>query len=172
MRKIRVEKVTLNIGAGKDEEKMKKGKKLLKMVTGIEPVNTFTSKRIPGWGLRPGLAIGCKITLRHDKAIEVLKKLLEAKDNILSLNNFDERGNLSFGIAEYIDIPGMKYDPEIKIMGLEVAVTLERPGFRIKKRRIQKKTLPKKHTIAKDESVEFMKKSFGIKIAEEEDDNE
>ena len=142
MRKIRVEKVTLNIGAGKDEEKMKKGKKLLKMVTGIEPVNTFTSKRIPGWGLRPGLAIGCKITLRHDKAIEVLKKLLEAKDNILSLNNFDERGNLSFGIAEYIDIPGMKYDPEIKIMGLEVAVTLERPGFRIKKRRIQKKTLP------------------------------
>jgi len=172
MRKIRVEKVTLNIGAGKDEEKMKKGKKLLKMVTGIEPVNTFTSKRIPGWGLRPGLAIGCKITLRHDKAIEVLKKLLEAKDNILSLNNFDERGNLSFGIAEYIDIPGMKYDPEIKIMGLEVAVTLERPGFRIKKRRIQKKTLPKKHTITKDESVEFMKKSFGIKIAEEEDDNE
>jgi large subunit ribosomal protein L5 len=172
MRKIRIEKVTLNIGAGKDEEKLKKGKKLLKTITEIEAVNTFTKKRIPGWGLRPGLAIGCKITLRHQKAIEILKRLLEAKDNTLSLRNFDDKGNFSFGIAEYIDIPGIKYDPEIKIMGLEVAVTLERPGFRIKKRRVQIKKIPKKHMITQEESVEFMKKGFNIIIEEEENDNE
>ncbi|MCK4589277.1 MAG: 50S ribosomal protein L5 [Nanoarchaeota archaeon] len=172
MRKIRIEKVTLNVGVGKDEDKLKKGKKLLKMITGVEAVNTTTQKRIPGWGLRPGLSIGCKITLRHKKAIEILKNLLEAKDNMLSLNNFDDQGNLAFGIAEYIDIPGLKYDPEIKIMGLEVAVTLERPGFRIKRRRIQKKKIPKTHVMAKEESVEFMKKEFNLKIEEEEDDNE
>jgi len=172
MKKIRIDKVTLNLGAGKDEDRLKKGKKLLKQITGVEPVNTFTKKRIPGWGLRPGLAIGCKITLRHKKAIEILKNLLEAKDNVLSLDNFDNQGNLSFGIAEYIDIPGMKYDPEIKIMGLEVAITLERPGFRIKRRRIKKKGISKKHMIAKEESVTFMKKEFGIKIKEEEHDNE
>ncbi|MBW2963765.1 50S ribosomal protein L5, partial [Candidatus Woesearchaeota archaeon] len=101
MKQIRIDKVTLNLGAGKDEDRLKKGKKLLKQITGVEPVSTFTKKRIPGWGLRPGLAIGCKITLRHQKAVEIIKRLLEAKDNVLSLNNFDGQGNLSFGIAEY-----------------------------------------------------------------------
>lgn len=172
MRKVRIEKITLNIGVGKDEDIMKKGKKLLKMITGIEPISTITTKRIPGWNLRPGLAIGCKLTLREKKATEVLKRLLEAKDFTLSLDNFDDKGNLSFGIAEYIDIPGLKYDPDIKIMGLEVAVTMERPGFRIKRRRIQKKKIPKTHTISKEESVEFMKKEFNLKIEEEQDDNE
>jgi len=171
MRKLRIGKVTLNIGAGKDEEKLKKGRKLLKMITGIEPVNTRTSKRIPSWGLRPGLAIGAKITLRYQQAREILKRLLESQDNLLSLENFDEQGNLSFGVAEYIDIPGINYDPEIKIMGLEAAVTLERPGFRIKRRRIKKRPISKKHQISKNESIDFMKKEFGIKIEEEEEND-
>ena len=172
MRKLRIEKVTLNIGVGKEEEMMKKSKKLMKMITGIEPVSTITQKRIPGWNLRPGLAIGCKLTLRDKKAVEILKRLLESKDNLLSSDKFDNQGNLSFGIAEYIDIPGLKYDPDIKIMGLEVAVTMERPGFRIKRRRIQKKKIPKSHRITKEESIEFMKKEFNLKIEEEQDDNE
>lgn len=171
MREIRIEKVTLNVGAGKDEEKLKKGKKLLKIITGIDPVNTQTNKRIPSWGLRPGLAIGAKITLRYKQAREILKKLLESQDNTLSLDNFDEQGNLAFGIAEYIDIPGINYDPEIKIIGLEAAVTLERPGFRIKKRRIKKRFISKNHQISKQESIEFMKKEFGIKIREEEEND-
>ena len=52
MRQLRVAKVTLNIGAGKSTEKLEKGLKLLKAVTGIPPVKTFTNKRIPSWGLR------------------------------------------------------------------------------------------------------------------------
>jgi len=64
MKVIRIEKITLNIGAGKDQNRLDKAKILLKHVTGIEPVKTVTKKRIPNWGLRPGLPIGCKITLR------------------------------------------------------------------------------------------------------------
>lgn len=166
MREIRIEKVTLNIGAGKDQNKLEKGILLLKNVTGIDPVKTFTNKRIPAWGLRPGLPIGCKLTLRKKKAEEILLMLLGAKDNKLSLHQFDKEGNIAFGIHEYIDIPGIKYDPKIGILGLEVCVTLERPGFRIKKRRIMKRKIPPRHKIKKEEVVEFMKKKFNVEVGE------
>ena len=163
-RNIKINKVTLNIGAGKDQVKLDKGVKLLKSITNVSPVKTVTSKRIPGWGLRPGLPIGCKVTLRRKNAVEVLRRLVQAKDNNLRESQFDNNGNIAFGIEEYIDIPGVKYDPEIGIMGLEVCVTLERNGFRIKRRRIAKKKIPKKHTITKQEAIDFMKKEFNIEL--------
>lgn len=166
MEDIRIEKVTLNVGAGKDQTKLEKGMLLLKNITGINPVKTFTNKRLPSWGLRPGLPIGCKLTLRKKKAEEILLRLLDAKDNKLSLHQFDKEGNIAFGIHEYIDIPGVKYEPKIGIMGLEVCVTLERPGFRIKRRRIMKRKISKKHRIKKEEVMEFMKKRFKVKIGE------
>ncbi len=167
MQEIRIEKVTLNIGAGKSPERLEKGVKLLEKISGRQPVKTFTNKRIPNWGLRPGLPIGCKITLRKTLAAETLKKLLAAKDNKLAIKQFDGEGNVAFGIHEYIDIPGIGYDPEVGIMGLEVCVTLERPGFRIKRRKISKRKL-KAHKITKDAAVEFMRENFGARIGEQE----
>ena len=82
MKEISIEKITLNIGAGKNEELLKKGLKLLNKITSTKPVETKTKKRIPGWGLRPGLAIGCKVTVRKDCA-QLLKRLVAAKDNVL-----------------------------------------------------------------------------------------
>lgn len=168
MRKIRVQKITLNIGAGKDEEKLKRGIKLLKKITGIEPVKTITNKRIPSWELRPGLYIGCKLTLRGAPAEQLLKRMLEARDNKLTIKQFDKRGNVSFGVHEYVDIPGVAYDPEIKIMGLEVAVTLERPGFHIARRKLRPRPLPVQHRITITEAVQFMKDRFNLQIVDEE----
>lgn len=162
MRKISIAKVTLNIGAGKNEEMLKKGLKLLQKISSCKPVETKTRKRIPGWGLRPGLAIGCKVTVRND-CEELLLRLLAAKDNALSRNNFDDLGNFSFGVPEYIDIGGMEYDPELKIMGLEAAVTLERPGFRVKKRRARPALVGKSHQISKDEAVAFVQQ-LGVEV--------
>ena len=167
-RNIKIGKVTLNIGAGKDQAKLEKGVKLLKAITGVNPVKTVTKKRIPGWGLRPGLPIGCKVTLRKEIASETLKRLLNARENLLDENQFDDNGNIAFGIEEYIDIPGVKYDPEIGIIGLEVCLTLERNGFRIKRRRIGKKKIPEHHKIKKKESIDFMKKQFNVKLEGEE----
>lgn len=161
---VRIEKITLNVGAGKDQKKLEKGLKLLKSITGIEPIKTFTSKRIPTWGLRPGLPIGCKITLRKESAKEVLRRLLHAKDHILTDSQIGDNGNIAFGISEYIDIKDAKYDPEIGIMGLEVCVTLEKPGYRIKRRRKLKKKLHSKQLVSKEEAMTFMKESFNVKI--------
>ena len=166
MREIKVEKITLNIGSGKDQTRLDKSIKLLKNLTGIEPIKTVAKKRIPGWGLRPGLPIGCKITLRKKIANELLIKLLKAVDNNLKPSQFDENGNVAFGIPEYIEIPEVKYDPSIGIIGLEVCITLERPGFRIKRRRLKKKKISARHTITKEEAIKFMESKFNIKIGE------
>jgi large subunit ribosomal protein L5 len=169
MRQISVEKVTLNIGAGKDQTRLEKGIKLIGNISGHPPVRTFTRKRIQEWGLRPGLAIGCKLTLRKKEALDLLKRLLEAKDNTLRITNLDNEGNVSFGISEYIDIPDVKYDPDIGIMGLQICVTLKRMGFRIKRRVLKRHEIPKRDRIKKEEAIDFMKKNFDLKLGDEND---
>jgi len=168
MQELRIEKVTINIGAGKDQKKLEKGMTLIKSITGINPVKTITNKRIMGWGLRPGLPIGCKITMRKKQAMEIIPRLLHAKDNVLEERQFDENGNLAFGIPEYIDIEGTKYDPKIGVMGLEVCITFYKAGYRVKNRRIYTSKVGKKHKATKEESMEFMKKKFNVKIGDEE----
>lgn len=170
MRTIKVTKVTLNIGAGKDQVLLEKAQKLLKQITGITPVRTITQKRIAAWGLRPGLPIGCKLTLRGKFASDILPRMLAAKEFKLNDNNFDDNGNISFGIKEYIDIKDAKYDPEIGIIGLQCSITLERPGFRIKRRKSLKKTIPMNHRISKQDSMAFMKEHFNVQYASEEDE--
>ena len=165
MREIRIEKVTLNIGAGEAGAKLEKGMKLLEKLTNSKPVKTKTQKRIPTWGVRPGLEIGAKVTLRRKK-IELIKKLLASIGNKLKSTQINN-GTFSFGIHEYIDIPGFDYIAEIGIIGFEVAVTLQRPGFRIKRRSIKTKKIPKKHDITKEETIEFVKNNFNTKIIEE-----
>ena len=167
MRTIKIEKVTLNIGAGKDQSRLEKGMVLLNAIANATPVKTTTKKRIQEWGLRPGLPIGCKVTLRKERAAKLLPRLLEAIENKLRQSQFDNNGNVAFGIHEYIEIPGVKYDPKIGIMGLEVCITLERPGYRIKKRRLLARKIPARHRISKQEAIEFMNKNFSVNVEAE-----
>ena len=140
--------------------------KLLKNLTGIEPVKTITTKRIPTWGVRPGLPIGCKITLRGKKAEEVLKRLLIAKENRLKENCYDDNGTVSFGIREYIDVPGLEYDTAIGIIGFQACVTLSRPGYRIKKRKNKNAKIGKTHLVKKQDAIDYFKTEFKLSMEE------
>lgn len=168
MQTIRVEKVTLNVGCGKDQTRLDKALKLIKMIVGKDPVKTTAKKRIPEWGLRPGLPIGCKITLRKAEADAMARRLIQAKNNLLKPSAFNESGTVSFGIPEYIDIPGAKYNHEIGVMGLEACITLERLGFGVKKRARAPSKIPSRHRISKDQAIEFMKNAFNVKVGTEE----
>jgi len=168
MQEIRIEKITLNIGTGEAGDKLDKAVLLLKDISGSKPVKTKTMKRIPTWNVRPKLAIGTKVTLRGKKAEELLKKLFKAIKNKIQTKKFDDNGNFSFGIEEYLNIPGVEYKPEIGIIGLEAAVTLERPGFRVKKRRLKKSKVGINQRITKEQSMEFIKKMFNIEMVEGE----
>jgi large subunit ribosomal protein L5 len=168
MKEIKVEKVTLNVGAGKDQKVLEKAVKLMTNLTGIAPVKTITTKRLQAWGLRPGLPIGCKLTLRGEQAKKLIPRLIHAKDNLLSDKCFDNYGNISFGLPEYMDIKDAKYDPEIGMMGLQASITLTRPGFRIRNRKIRSAKVSKTHQIKQEESINFMKEKYSVKIGEKE----
>lgn len=169
MRQIKIDKITLNIGTGGPGDKLEKALKLLKKIADATPVKTKTKRRIPTWGIRPNLEIGAKVTLRGKKAEELLKRLLAVRKNKLPTTTFDKFGNLSFGIEEYISIPGVEYDASIGIIGLECAVTLKRPGFRIARRHHQQRSIPASHSISPEESMHFMKEKFNITIGKEHD---
>ena len=151
MREIRLEKVTINIGAGEAGPKLETAKKLLEKLSGSKVVITKTHKRST-FGVAKKRPIGVKITMRGEKAKSFLTNVLKARENKLNPDCFDDNGNFSLGIKEYIDLPGIKYDPEIGIIGMDVCVTLERPGFRIKKRGMKRKKVGMKHRINKEEA--------------------
>ncbi len=164
MKQIKIEKVTVNMGVGQSGDEMKRAQKIMEKITGTKAVQTKCKVKQPKWEIRPGLPIGLKTTLRGQDAKDLLKRTLEAKDNTLLKKNFDLQGNFAFGIHEYIDIPGIKYDPTLGIRGLDVVITLTKPGYRVKKRKIRKKSVGKKHMIRKEDAIAFVKDQFGVVV--------
>ncbi|HDD36324.1 MAG TPA: 50S ribosomal protein L5, partial [Archaeoglobus veneficus] len=105
---------------------------------------------------------GVKVTLRGEKALKFLKDALTVKENKLKAKQIGN-GEFSFGIAEHIDLPGVEYDPDIGIYGMDVCVSLRRRGYRISRRRRCKSKVGKSHRITKEETIEFLK-NMGVEI--------
>ena len=161
MRSIKIEKVVLSCGAtGKELEK---AKKLLEIITGSKAQKIASSKRIPDFDVSPGLEVGTRVTLRNKKAIETLKRLLSAIDNTLKSKQISEN-HFSFGIEEYIEIPGMEYQRDIGIKGLNITVVFNRAGTRVKIKKIKSSRIPRKQYIAKEEIIKFMEETFKTKV--------
>ena len=167
MQEVLIDKLTLNIGVGQGGEKLQNAKTLLERITGKTAVITKAKVRNPTFKIKPGDNIGVKITLRKKEADEILKKSLEVVDNKLKEKSFDKFGNLAFGVPEYIDFPGMKYDPKIGMMGFDVCVTLKKRGKRIAKRRVAQTRLPARQKVSIKEAQEFVTNSFKVNIAKE-----
>ncbi|NPA86204.1 MAG: 50S ribosomal protein L5 [bacterium] len=164
MRRIKIEKVTLNICVGADENRLLKAKKLLEKLTGQTAVILRAKKTIREFHIRRNQPIAVKVTLRGKKAEEFLNRALDAVKRTLKASQFDEHGNFSFGIKEYIDIPGVQYDYEIGMFGMDVCVTLCRPGWRIKYRRRCRSSIGKKHLITREEAIEWVKNALRVEI--------
>ena len=166
MQEVKIAKATINIGVGEGGEKLARAEKLLTTLTDQQPVRTYSKVTNPEFGIRKNQPIGCKVTLRDEKADEAIKLILNGVGNRLRSRQFDRNGNVSFGIEEHIDIPGIRYDPDIGIFGMNISVTFEKPGYRIKKRKIQRKKVPPKHQVTPEETQEFMKEKFNIEIGD------
>jgi len=164
MLKPRIAKVVVNLNVGKSGEPLEKANKVLQEITGHTPVKKRAEKTIRDFGIREGEAIAVVVTLRKQDAIDFLKKIFPVVDNKLARRAFDMRGNFSFGLKEHIDIPGVKYDPEIGIFGMDICVTVNRPGQRVKLRKIQSKPIGSKHVLTPEESIVFIKQTLGVEI--------
>ena len=162
MRAIRIAKVTLNVGCGDDPQKIERAKKLLEKLTEQTVVITKSKKRSK-FGVPKGKPIGVKVTLRKKKAEDFFKNVLESVGKKVKSSQLDNDGNINFGIKEYIDLPNIRYDHAVGMLGLDVAVTLERAGYRIKYRRIQKRDIPKKHKINKEDTINWLKQQ-GVEV--------
>jgi len=165
MREIMIEKVTVNIGVGQPGDRLENAKDLLgKLAVGSKPIETKARNRDPVFKLRKGLPIGVKVTLRGKNATVFLDKALTARRRVLKESNFDKQGSFSFGIAEYIDFPGAKYDPSIGMFGFDVCVSLARPGRRVSLRKMRPAPMGKAHRISKVEAIEFAKSHLNAKV--------
>ena len=165
MRAIYLEKVVLNMGVGKSGDAIETAKKALDQISGEKSCNRSAKKAHRDWGVRKGEPIGAAVTVRGDNAKILLKRLFEAKGDSVNARSFDKMGNISFGILEHIDIPGIKYDPKIGILGLDVSVRLARSGFNIRIRSKHKTSVGVTHKITPAEAKAYLTKEFGVVVS-------
>ena len=164
MRSVRVGKVVLNIGVGKSGEAIERAKKVLELLTGQKPSQRRAKKSIREFGVHKGEPIGVVVTLRGDRTTELIGRLLAAREKKIPQSSFDERGSVSFGIKEHIEIPGTKYDPALGILGINVSILLERPGYRVARRLRRASRVGKAHVIRQEEAIAYFKSHFGAVV--------
>lgn len=159
-----LDKVVVHIGVGESGERLELAENILRSVTGQGTIRTISKMKIPAFDIKVGEPIGCKTTLRGESAVTFLKTALGIVNSQLYSSQFDQMGNVSFGIEEHTDFPGMAYDPNVGIYGMDVIVVLKRPGYRVSRRRIQKAKVPTRHRLTTDEGIAYMTSVYGIEV--------
>ena len=166
MKKPYLEKIILNIGVGSGGEELERASKVLETISGKTSVKTLSKKNVKEFNLRKGRPIGTMVTVRGAEAEKLLKRLLIVSNNRILRKSFDNYGNFGFGITEHITIPGIDYETEIGIWGLNVVGRIVRPGMRVRYRRKKKAKVPSHHYVSRDEAQYFLKTNYGVNIVE------
>ena len=164
MRDLVIGKVVVNITVGESGEPLNRAMTILKNLTDQKPVMRRAKQTIRTWGIRRNEPIACMVTLRRDRAESLLKKTFPAIGNRINPRSFDRQGNFAFGIREHIDIPGQRYNPNLGIVGMDIMATVERPGYRVTRKRRAKSRMSQSHRVTREESIEFIKRSFGVEV--------
>ena len=164
MRTPLVEKVVVHMGVGESGQHLVDAEGILSSITGQSVVRTYSKRTLPAFGIKKNEPIGCKVTLRSDRAEEFLRTALNIVESKLVSSQFDKNGNVAFGIEEHTDFPGMRYDPNIGIFGMDINVVVNRPGYRINKRRIAMRKVPASHRITKEDTIAFFKDKYSVEV--------
>ncbi|MFC7008266.1 50S ribosomal protein L5 [Halalkalicoccus salilacus] len=170
MREPVVEKIVVHMGVGTGGRELANAEDILEEITGQKSVRTQAKRTKPEFGIREGDPIGAKVTLRGESAEEFLETALPLAD--LSGRQFDQTGNVSFGIEEHTEFPSQEYNPDIGIFGMDVTVNLVRPGYRVRKRDIASRQIPSNHRLDARAAIAYLNERFDAGIGESEEDNE
>jgi large subunit ribosomal protein L5 len=167
MRRPRVEKVVVHMGVGEGGRELADAEDILEEIAGQQSVRTQAKRTVQEFGIREGDPIGAKVTLRGDAAHEFLDTALELVD--LSVEQFDDTGNFSFGVEEHTEFPSQEYDPQIGIYGLDVTVNLVRPGYRVTKRDAASRSIPSAHRLTVADATAFLESTFDVTVEDSDE---
>ena len=164
MREPRIEKVVAHMGVGHGGEDLQDAERILEEIAGQQSVRTQAKSTVGEFGIRQGDPIGAKVTLRDEAAREFLATALPLAD--VSASQFDETGNVSFGIEEHTSFPSQEYNPDVGIYGLDVTASLVRPGYRVSKRDQRTRSIPANHRLNAEDAIAFLESEFDVEVNE------
>lgn len=164
MQRPRIEKVVLNISVGQSGDPLQRAMRVLKDLTGQTPSQRLAKRSIRDWGIHRREPIACLVTLRNEAAIAFLKQAFDAIGQRLPRSSFDLNGNFAFGLSKHIDLPGVRYDPDLGIVGMDVSVAMGKPGYRVKRRHLAKARVGKTQKLTREEAIEHIRDAFGLEI--------
>ncbi len=164
MTQPQIAKVTVNIGVGEGGDRLEKAERVLSKLSGAKPMRTYGKVNNRELGVRPGMPIGCKVTLRGEGAESFVRRALYTRLGRVHEWSFDNQGNLQFGVKDHTDFEGERYDPDTGVFGMDVCITLEKPGHRIKHRRLLARKVPVRHRVTREEAKSFLTEKFNLEV--------
>ena len=125
------DKVVLNMGVGdavNDSKKVDAALSDMTVIAGQQPVVIRAKKSVATFKLREGMIVGCKVTLRRERAYEFLERLVNiALPRVrdfrgVNAKSFDGNGNYAMGLKEQIVFPEIDYDQVDQVRGMDIII--------------------------------------------------
>merc|ERR1712224_974417 len=163
MRKVMCDKLVINIAVGESGDRLTKAIRVLQQLSDQTPVENTARYTVRTFGIRRNEKIACHVTVRGEKATDLIERGLKITDYEISAKHFSASGNFGFGVNERIAL-GLKSDPATGIYGMDFYIVLKRAGFNVPKKKAKRGRLGPSPRVTKEDAMEWVRQTFNAEI--------